>query len=344
MPGSASASRRFSTDSTPESVDRNFKRLTQVYGRAIERERTTLRLIIQDRPFCHRSNDQRHFHHGNTAIIQTLPIKIHITPTEQESYPPEIVKLTSGTSYIFHPKYHLKIASTYFRYINGNVRDEVLSPYFEDKTGGGFCFVIKNNNVESIYIPPKTWQRRFSDCVTKGLDSILNKDTGFPTTDTHALSKIAIAEPKTHQSGLASCHQFAIFMNHGETHLDAKGTVRDIVLPSELEDYGLFTPLAIFIQGSEDTKALEPIHEFIHIGHRICIGKIGTGFIFAHSIEETSEMYKELYNTPSIVLQKRDYQPERLSQTPSKESYVTANEDLDQSYESSDSDYEDAIG
>ena len=324
------------------SVGKAFKASIGLNGRTVEEKLSIVGLKAQDNPLCHADHDQNKIDSDKTVIRQHEPLKIYLTSTTPEEYPPINFYTRLGKSYDYRQKFHFKVGGEKFRWINGNERDENLCPYFENETGTGICFVIQNKDSDSEFLPPcGIWQKRFSDSVTKGLVSIINMDAGYQTAATNDPSEITANSSCDNEFALPTCHQYVRFIDHGETDLDFHKTASSIELEPEQETPAPFSPLAIFTQDTDDPEYFDLKHEFIHIANGICIGKMGVCPIFVHSLEEISEMYRELYGT--IAICKRVYWSERGTIASSEDSEAAIHDEVDQFCESSDSEYEDAI-
>ncbi len=300
--------------------------------------------------------DHRTSHKGEYQSIlftrttwQQEPLKIHIIPSKDTLHATTSreQKLIDDEVDYFSPDYHLKIGASSFKCIEANNRDERLSHYFENLKERDFCFVINSNNINHCYLPSRSWQKRFIAMITQGLKPLLSMD---------ATTAIAIStDPKTkarrqeYQSThlIPTCFQYAMFQNHGETkdpHM-RRGTYKmPPIITAKATELGIFSKITVVVP---DTESQTPntymkVHDFIHIGHGIGIGKLGQGAIFFHSIHAICKLYGDMYDSPIKLLTESCLSlAESELKASSIEHFETACSELSTNYDSSDSEYYD---
>ena len=170
-----------------------------------------------------------------------------------------------------------------FNCIDGNVKDELVSELIRQETSDGISFQVENSAGCFYHTPSQKWQERFLRCINEGMmdfmekqssDNVVSYTGGMTSSDIYGGTVI----PPT-------CTQFVNFLMYNSTsHKD-----KFIENLQSLESTG---PDRNFIgMGLSDDDHL--IHEFIFIGDGVCVGKLGSGSIYFHTIDDVCNYYME---------------------------------------------------
>ncbi|WP_252179301.1 hypothetical protein [Endozoicomonas sp. 4G] len=184
-----------------------------------------------------------------------------------------------------------EIDETVFNCINGNERDYELARKLIDITDWPektFTFNIKTEDGDHDYQPSQLWQERFLRCINLGLQTCFDDcppDRLVPLLENKTVSEIYKGEkiPTT-------CTQFVFFIEFNSNSFNDNFRI-ELKILKDLDIKDQFIPIAIL-------KNNYIVHMFIHIGDNVCIGKMGGGNIFFHTVEDILSHYQTSFETP----------------------------------------------
>lgn len=176
-----------------------------------------------------------------------------------------------------------EIKGIHFNWINGNDKDDLVSKLIRQETSGSISFQVENSAGCFYHTPSQKWQERFLRCINEGLmnfmekqssDEIIQYTGGMTGFDLYGGTVI----PPT-------CVQFVKFLMHNSTSHKDKFIENVQFLESTEPDRNFI------VMGLLDDDHL--VHEFIYIGDGVCIGKLGAGMIYFHTIDDVCNLYME---------------------------------------------------
>lgn len=176
-----------------------------------------------------------------------------------------------------------EVKGIHFNCINGNDKDDLVSKLIGQETSGSISFQVENSAGCFYHTPSQKWQERFLRCINEGLmnfmekqssDEIIQYTGGMTGFDLYGGTVI----PPT-------CVQFVKFITHNSTSHKDK-FIENIQLLESTEPDRNFV-----VMGLLDDDHL--IHEFIYIGDGVCVGKLGAGMIYFHTIDDVRNLYTE---------------------------------------------------
>ena len=184
-------------------------------------------------------------------------------------------------------------------HINVNQPDNFFSSTF--KPGEDITFSINMYGIQHNFTPPPAYQNRFRLCVAVGLCSFIKiKQLSAPDLITDIRSY--------HQSILPTCSEFACFLDTGGIEFPHR---RRILLNKSTEGTSIepFTTLDFY--GAATKKFM---HQMIYLGYGIGFSKLGTGFVYFHTVHAIQIFYEtdaqeSLYIKQSKPSDQDDSQP-----------------------------------
>ena len=176
-----------------------------------------------------------------------------------------------------------------FKCIDGNERDHILAEKLgKNALKKNISFTVITQSGVTNHKPTRVWQERFVRCITEGLQNIFD---AFPPTRTVRFTEGKTAFEVYGTAKIpATCSQFVHFIELGSTSYSKEFDVNATLLEKpELKDN--FITLGLL-------SGKSAVHEFIHIGDGVCIGKLGGNSIYFHTLEDIRENYSESYGKP----------------------------------------------
>ena len=176
-----------------------------------------------------------------------------------------------------------EIKGIHLNWINGNDKDNLVSKLIRQETSGGISFQVENSAGCFYHTPSQKWQERFLRCINEGLMNFMEKQSsdeiiaytgGMTGFDLYGGTVI----PPT-------CVQFVKFLMHNSTSHKDK-FIENLQLLESTEPDRNFIVMGLF-----DGDHL--VHEFIFIGDGVCVGKLGGGMIYFHTIDDVCNLYRE---------------------------------------------------
>lgn len=176
-----------------------------------------------------------------------------------------------------------EIKGVRFNWINGNVKDDLVSELIRQETSGGISFQVENSAGCFYHTPSQKWQERFLRCINEGMmDFIETQPSDVIVPYTGGMTGFDLyggtVSPPT-------CNEFVKFLMYNSTSYKDEFIANLQLLESTGPDRNFIG------MGLLDDDHL--IHEFIYIGGGVCVGKLGAGMIFFHTIDDVCHFYME---------------------------------------------------